>query len=65
MIVYVYGLYKKNFEYTYHSIDDGLFYIGITKSLRTRINGHKNPKEKSNPLKKSYINNSSVSTSLL
>lgn len=53
MKIYIYGLYKENFEYKTHSIDEGLFYIGITKNLKTRINGHRS--KGSNPIKKSYI----------
>lgn len=54
MKVYIYGLYKEKFEYKTNKIDEGLFYIGITKNLRVRINGHKS--SDNNSLKKSYIN---------
>jgi predicted GIY-YIG superfamily endonuclease len=54
MKVYVYGLYKKNFEYTTNKIDDGLFYIGISKNLKKRKNGHNS--RINNPIKKAYIN---------
>lgn len=53
MKIYIYGLYKENFEYKTHRIDERLFYIGITKNLKTRINPHKS--NRSNLLKKSYI----------
>jgi predicted GIY-YIG superfamily endonuclease len=54
MKIYIYGLYKENFEYKTNKLDEGLFYIGITKDLKTRINGHKS--KGNNPIKKSYIN---------
>lgn len=54
MKVYVYGLYKEKFEYKTNKLDEGLFYIGITKNLKKRINGHKN--KRNNPIKKYYIN---------
>lgn len=44
--MYVYGLYKSN--------SDDLYYIGITKDLYTRLNGHKT-KATANPLKHNYI----------
>jgi predicted GIY-YIG superfamily endonuclease/predicted transcriptional regulator len=53
MKVYIYGLYKENFEYTSNKIDEGLFYVGITKNIKTRINGHKS--KTNNLLKKAYI----------
>jgi predicted GIY-YIG superfamily endonuclease len=53
MKVYIYGLYKENFEYVTNKIDEGLFYIGITKDLRRRMIGHKS--NSSNPIKKAYI----------
>jgi predicted GIY-YIG superfamily endonuclease len=53
MKIYIYGLYKENFEYKTNKLDEGLFYIGITKDLKTRINGHKG--KKNNAIKKSYI----------
>jgi len=54
MKIYIYGLYKEKFEYKTNKLDEGLFYIGITKDLKIRINGHKS--KGSNPIKKSYIN---------
>jgi predicted GIY-YIG superfamily endonuclease len=39
MKIYVYGLYKENFEYKTNKLDEELFYIGITKDLKTRTNG--------------------------
>ena len=54
MKIYVYGLYKEKFDYKTSALDEGLFYIGITKDLKTRINGHKS--KCNNPIKKSYIN---------
>jgi predicted GIY-YIG superfamily endonuclease len=55
MKIYVYGLYKeKNFKYITNKVDDGLFYIGITKDIKRRINSHKN--RANNPIKKAYIN---------
>jgi len=54
MQIYIYGLYKENFEYKTNKIDEGLFYIGITKNIKTRINSHN--AKKNNPLKKAYIN---------
>lgn len=54
MKIYVYGLYKEKFEYKTNKLDEGLFYIGITKDLKTRMIGHKN--KRNNPIKKSYIN---------
>lgn len=54
MKIYIYGLYKENFEYTTNKIDEGLFYIGITNNIRTRLNGHRS--RGSNELKKNYIN---------
>lgn len=54
MRIYVYGLYKEKFKYKTNKIDEGLFYIGITKDLKTRTNGHKN--KSNNPIKKAYIN---------
>jgi predicted GIY-YIG superfamily endonuclease/predicted transcriptional regulator len=54
MKIYVYGLYKENFEYKTNKLDEGLFYIGITKNLHTRMNSHRTCS--SNPIKKSYIN---------
>lgn len=53
MKIYIYGLYKENFEYKTNRLDEGLFYIGITKDLKTRINGHKS--KGNNTIKKSYI----------
>lgn len=53
MKIYIYGLYKENFEYKNNNLDEGLFYIGITKNLRVRLNGHRS--KQNNPLKKSYI----------
>jgi predicted GIY-YIG superfamily endonuclease/predicted transcriptional regulator len=54
MKIYIYGLYKENFEYKTNRLDEGLFYIGITKNLHTRMNNHRTCS--SNPIKKSYIN---------
>jgi predicted GIY-YIG superfamily endonuclease len=54
MKIYIYGLYKEDFKYTTNKIDEGLFYIGITNNIRTRLNGHR--ANNSNELKKSYIN---------
>jgi predicted GIY-YIG superfamily endonuclease len=54
MKVYIYGLYKEKFEYKTNKLDEGLFYIGITKDLETRMRGHKSKGK--NPIKKSYIN---------
>jgi predicted GIY-YIG superfamily endonuclease len=54
MKIYIYGLYKANFDYTTNSIDSGLFYIGITKDIKTRISSHKSAD--ANPLKKAYMN---------
>lgn len=54
MKIYVYGLYKEKFDYKTNKLDEGLFYIGITKNLKTRINGHRS--KNNNPIKKSYIN---------
>lgn len=54
MKIYVYGLYKEKFEYKKNKLDEGLFYIGITKDIRTRMNGHRS--KGNNPIKKSYIN---------
>ena len=54
MKIYIYGLYKEKFEYKTNKLDEGLFYIGITKDLKTRMIGHKN--KRNNPIKKSYIN---------
>lgn len=53
MKIYIYGLYKEKFEYKTNKLDEGLFYIGITKNLKTRINGHNS--KKNNPIKKAYI----------
>lgn len=53
MKVYIYGLYKENFEYKTNRIDEGLFYIGITKNIRSRLNGHRS--KISNPLKMAYV----------
>lgn len=53
MKVYIYGLYKEKFDYKTDKLDEGLFYIGITKDIRIRINAHKS--KNNNPLKKSYI----------
>jgi predicted GIY-YIG superfamily endonuclease len=53
MKIYIYGLYKEKFEYKTNKLDEGLFYIGVTKDLRTRINGHRS--RNNNPIKKSYI----------
>lgn len=54
MKIYVYGLYKEKFDYKTNKLDEGLFYIGITKDFKTRINGHRS--KNNNPIKKSYIN---------
>ena len=54
MKIYVYGLYKEKFEYKTNKLNEGLFYIGITKDLKTRANGHRSNID--NPIKKSYIN---------
>lgn len=54
MKVYIYGLYKEKFEYKTNKLDEGLFYIGITKDIKRRCIAHKN--RKYNPLKKAYIN---------
>lgn len=53
MKVYIYGLYKEKFEYKTNKLDEGLFYIGITKDLNRRIIEHKNVEN--NPIKRSYI----------
>jgi predicted GIY-YIG superfamily endonuclease len=53
MKIYVYGLYKENFLYQSGKIDEGLFYIGIAKNLKERINGHKS--KNGNPIKAAYI----------
>lgn len=55
MKIYIYGLYKEKFEYKTNKLDEGLFYIGITKNLKTRMIGHMSSKA-DNPIKKSYIN---------
>lgn len=54
MKVYIYGLYKENFEYLTNKLDEGLFYIGITKNIKSRCIGHKS--SQANPLKKAYMN---------
>lgn len=54
MKIYIYGLYKEKFKYKTNKLDEGLFYIGITKNIRTRMNGHRS--KGNNPIKKSYIN---------
>jgi predicted GIY-YIG superfamily endonuclease/predicted transcriptional regulator len=53
-MIYVYGLYKKKIEYSSNRIDEGLFYIGVTKDIKVRANSHKS--KKNNPIKKAYIN---------
>lgn len=53
---YVYGLYKKNTKYQTNSLDENLFYIGISSSDKNfyfRIKNHK--REKSNPYKLNTI----------
>jgi hypothetical protein len=53
---YVYALYKKNIKYKTNSIDEHLFYIGITSSNKNfyfRMKNHK--REKSNPYKLNII----------
>lgn len=54
MKIYIYGLYKEKFEYKTNKLEEGLFYIGITKDLKTRMIGHRS--KGANPIKKSYIN---------
>lgn len=56
MKYYIYGLYKKNTKYKKNSIDEHLFYIGITdnKNLYFRKSNHK--REKFNPHKLNIIN---------
>lgn len=54
MKVYIYGLYKEKFKYRTNKLEEGLFYIGITKNLHTRMNNHRTCP--ANPIKKSYIN---------
>lgn len=54
---YIYGLYKKNIEYKTNTIDENLFYIGISsgsKNLYFRSKNHR--REKSNPYKLNIIN---------
>ena len=63
MKIYVYGLYKEKFEYKTNKIDEGLFYIGITKNLHTRTNNHRTCK--ANPIKKSYINQYGIIVKIL
>ena len=43
---YVYGLYKDK--------TDDLYYVGITKNIRVRMNGHRN-KRHVNPIKQNYM----------
>lgn len=53
---YIYGLYKKNITYHKNSLDEHLFYIGITekgKNYYFRSKNHK--REKSNPFKLNII----------
>lgn len=53
---YVYGLYKKNIKYKTNTLDENLFYIGISSSNKNfyfRMKNHK--KEKSNPYKLNII----------
>lgn len=53
---YVYGLYKKNIKYKTNSLDENLFYIGISSSDKNfyfRMKNHK--REKSNPYKLNII----------
>lgn len=53
---YVYGLYKKNTNYYTNSIDENLFYIGITEQGKNYYFRYKNHKrEKSNPYKLNII----------
>lgn len=54
MKIYIYGLYKEKFDYQKNTLDEGLFYIGITKNLKIRMQGHRS--KKNNPIKKAYIN---------
>lgn len=51
-VYYVYGLYKEN--YNSKTIDDGLYYVGITHDLKRRFGEHVNRKN-INPIKKNYI----------
>lgn len=53
---YIYGLYKKNTKYQTNTLDENLFYIGISSSDKNfyfRIKNHK--REKSNPYKLNTI----------
>lgn len=53
---YIYGLYKKNVNYYLYSIDENLFYIGITEEGKNYYFRYKNHKrEKSNPYKLNII----------
>jgi predicted GIY-YIG superfamily endonuclease/transposase-like protein len=54
MKIYIYGLYKEKFEYKKNKLDEGLFYIGITKNLKIRMQGYRS--KNNNPIKTSYIN---------
>lgn len=51
---FVYGLYKKNYNYKSSNIEEGLFYVGITDNLYYRKRNHK--KEKHNLHKLNLIN---------
>lgn len=53
---YVYGLYKKNIKYKTNTLDENLFYVGISSSDKNfyfRMKNHK--REKSNPYKLNII----------
>jgi hypothetical protein len=53
---YIYGLYKHNAKYKTNSLDENLFYIGISSSDKNfyfRMKNHK--REKSNPYKLNVI----------
>lgn len=53
---YIYGLYKKNIKYKTNTVDENLFYVGISSSDKNfyfRIKNHK--REKSNPYKLNII----------
>lgn len=53
---YIYGLYKKNVTYTTNTIDEHLFYIGITNNAKNLYHRSKNHKlDKSNPFKLNII----------
>jgi hypothetical protein len=53
---YIYGLYKKNTTYCTNTIDENLFYVGISSSNKNLYHRFKNHKrEKSNPYKLNII----------